>query len=330
MLTVLGLEDDEELTYRALVAVASADVDVLATQLRQVPAETRRVLGTLEQKGLVARSGGDEHRYVASPPTVALRALAVQRQMELRAAGAVIAELAETYRGARGTGSVGDLIDVIHGPQAVAQRFHQLQSAARREVVSFVRSEVVHVTAEANTAEDEAVARGVTYRVVVERAVIDGPGFLAAAEGALANGELVRVVPELPIRLVIVDQEIALVPMVSGDGERGALLVHTGGLLDGLLALFERVWRDAMPLTLTADGVVESSGESVDDVDLKIFGLLLAGLTDQAVGSHLGLSLRTVQRRVRLLMDIAGVDTRLQLGFLAARRGWVGSVAAGR
>ena len=123
---------------------------------------------------------------------------------------------------------------------------------------------------------------------------------------------------------MIVDRKIALVPMLSGDAERsGALLVHAGGLLDGLLALFERVWRDAMPLTLTARGVAEAAAEPIDDDDVKIFGLLLAGLTDQAVGSQLGLSLRTVQRRVRALMDLADVDARLQLGYQAAQRGWV-------
>jgi hypothetical protein len=33
--------------------------------------------------------------------------------------------------------------------------------------------------------------------------------------------------------------------------------------------------------------------------------------------------MRTVQRRVRHLMDVAKVETRMQLGFHAARRGWL-------
>jgi len=51
-------------------------------------------------------------------------------------------------------------------------------------------------------------------------------------------------------------------------------------------------------------------------------GLLLAGLTDQAVASQLDLSLRTVQRRLRHLQDVAGVKTRMQLGWYAAQHGW--------
>ncbi|MFI6539242.1 helix-turn-helix transcriptional regulator [Nonomuraea sp. NPDC050547] len=47
-----------------------------------------------------------------------------------------------------------------------------------------------------------------------------------------------------------------------------------------------------------------------------------AKLTDEAVAGRLGLSLRTLQRRIRQLMDLAGVRTRVQLGWQAAQRGW--------
>jgi DNA-binding NarL/FixJ family response regulator len=50
---------------------------------------------------------------------------------------------------------------------------------------------------------------------------------------------------------------------------------------------------------------------------------LLAGLTDHAVANQLGLSMRSVQRRIRVLMDLVTAETRLQLGFHAARRGWL-------
>lgn len=51
--------------------------------------------------------------------------------------------------------------------------------------------------------------------------------------------------------------------------------------------------------------------------------MLDAGLTDRAVAIQLGLSMRTVQRRVRALMDRTGVDTRFRLGAEAVQRGWI-------
>jgi DNA-binding CsgD family transcriptional regulator len=131
----------------------------------------------------------------------------------------------------------------------------------------------------------------------------------------------VRVARTLPIRLVIVDRELALVPM-AGD-THGALLIHPSPLLDALQCMFDLVWQSAARLVLDGDRVGEVDGDALEPVDATVLSLLLAGLTDQAVGKQLDLSMRTVQRRVRHLMDRADVDTRLQLGHEAARRGWI-------
>jgi DNA-binding NarL/FixJ family response regulator len=56
---------------------------------------------------------------------------------------------------------------------------------------------------------------------------------------------------------------------------------------------------------------------------LHLLSLLIAGLTDHAIAAQLGLSTRTVQRRIRVLLEMAGVQTRLQLVWHAAQRGWL-------
>ncbi len=105
------------------------------------------------------------------------------------------------------------------------------------------------------------------------------------------------------------------------------MLLQRSGLLAGLEALFETVWRQAYPLDPSnvahaADDVAELAAEGPDALDSKILALLLSGMTDQAVASQLDLSLRTLQRRLRSLMDLAGVESRMQLGWHAAREGW--------
>lgn len=320
---VLGLGQAEETAYRALVEVPSSDVEDLARRTGLHRHDIASALASLERIGLAARSGASAEHYVASPPSVALAALVVQRQEELRRAEVDIAALTEKYRQAEADRGVGDVVDVVFGVQAVAQRFLQLQAAARREVLGFSKAEVLAVSGKENTAEEAAVERGVRFRVVVERALLDRPGFFAAAEEALRAGEQVRVAPSVPIRLLVIDREIALVPLVAGDEKAvGALLVHRSGLLDALVALFDAVWQDSVPLVLGGGGVIEAAGDGLTETDARIFGLLLAGLTDQAIANQLELSLRTVQRRVRALMDTAGVQTRLQLGFQAAKLGW--------
>ncbi|ARZ67133.1 regulatory protein [Streptomyces albireticuli] len=124
----------------------------------------------------------------------------------------------------------------------------------------------------------------------------------------------------VPAELVVTDRAIALVPLTPRSGEAAeptALLVHPGVLLASLVDLFEDVWHEARPLRVRA-----TEAEGPDALDLEVLSLLLAGLTDTSVAKQLGLGLRTVQRRVKRLMELAGVTTRLQLGWHAAQRGW--------
>ena len=57
--------------------------------------------------------------------------------------------------------------------------------------------------------------------------------------------------------------------------------------------------------------------------DAHLLALMAAGLKDEVVARQLGLSLRTVRRRIARLMDELGADTRFQAGIEAARRGWL-------
>jgi len=235
--------------------------------------------------------------------------------------------LTDLYQGAAAKRAEIYLIEVVHGPPAVAQRFAQLQQGAVHEVLALVKSTVAVVCAEENVDEEIAVQRGITYRVVLERASFDDPGFFATAIESVEAGEHLRVVDSVPLRLVIADRQLALPPLLPTrqDAGGGALLVHRSGLLDALLSLFDFVWRQATPFVATADGVSEGTIHSseIDEVDAQVLGLLLAGLTDEAVGRQLGLSLRTVQRRVHRLMTVAGAGTRFQLGHAATARGWL-------
>ena len=94
----------------------------------------------------------------------------------------------------------------------------------------------------------------------------------------------------------------------------------TSGLLDLVNAMFEEAWSNAPRLFAERAEVVEPVEAPVDRDLLK---LLLLGLTDAAAGAQLGISVRTVQRRVAELMELAEVTTRIQLGAEAVRRGWV-------
>ncbi|MEV8528944.1 helix-turn-helix domain-containing protein [Streptomyces sp. NPDC052000] len=324
MLGAIGLDETRESAYRALVAVGAADVADLAHRLSLPESETERALRGLERQGLAARSSARGGRWVAAPPRVALGALLTQQRHELEQAELAAALLAEEYRAEAAEPAVHDLVEVVTGASAVAHRFHQLRLGATDEVCALVTGGPGAVTGMDDEAEERASIRGVSYRMVIEREVLWLPTGIAELSAALRRDERVRTVERVPTELVIADRSLAMVPLTGPDTEPAALVVHASGLLESLMALFETVWKDALPLRLGGGGrgIVEE-GLGPDGTDLEILSLLLAGMTDASVAKQLELGLRTVQRRVKGLMGLTGVTTRLQLGWHAYERGWV-------
>lgn len=322
MLSVLGLDEAELAAYRMLVTGPSGTAMEVSGALGVSVGKATRVIASLEAKGLVARSGTAIDHVVASPPDIALGALIVEHQEGIRQAELEMRALRERYLAASSS-RAEQVVDVVRGREAVRQRFNQLQRGARREVLEFVKGDVVAVSVDENVEEEAAISRGVTYRFLLERQTLERPGLMAAVSESIRDGVELRVTRELPIRLIVVDREIAMIPLAGAtdDQSGGALLLRAGGLLDLAVSLFEVKWRDATRLDAVVDGAVE--GSELSARERQILLMLNAGLTDRTVATRLGLSARTVQRYVADMMERAEVDTRLQLGVQATRRGWI-------
>jgi sugar-specific transcriptional regulator TrmB/DNA-binding CsgD family transcriptional regulator len=320
VLEALGLDDAHTAVYRYVLGASTASAREAAIALGMPVPRMRRLMDELERLGLLAHHESQADRLVASPPAIALKPLLQERERGLTRAHEALFELSEVYRQSAEQRSSADVVDVIFGADAVRQRLEQLQAAATREVRALVLTEVAVLSSADNVEEDRALERGVRYRVIVESGVLERPGYLQVAREVGALGEEIRVLPSLPTRLFIGDDSMALLPMRS-HGENssvGALLVHPSGLLDLVIAIFEEYWKSATRLLVDEDEL-----RTRDGVDLDLLKLLLLGLTDATVASQLGISVRTVQRRVAEMMDKAGVTTRIQLGAEAVRRGWL-------
>lgn len=80
------------------------------------------------------------------------------------------------------------------------------------------------------------------------------------------------------------------------------------------------------PTGLTTSPVVAD----VDAADLeptaatrRLLRLMRTGAIDETIARELGVSLRTVHRRITRLQDLLGARSRFQLGVIACERGWV-------
>ena len=326
MLSAIGLDEGEASVYRLLVTLGAADLADLTRRLELDEGEVGRRLHVLAQRGLATRSSVETGgRWVAAPPGVALRPLLIQQRLELEQAEQTAAALAEEYRAEASESDADTLVEVVVGGAAVSQRFLQLQLGAEREVMAFVTDNPVAVSGPENEAEGVAVARGVTYRIVIERALLTSPEEFAEVSASLGRDVNIRVVDRVPTKLVVADGLLAMVPLSGKGSEPAALVIHASGLLESLSGLFESVWREATPLVLVGPGsetMVEAQ-IGPDAYDLQVMSLLLAGFTDASIAMQLDVGLRTVQRRVQGLMQLAGATSRLQLGWHAHDRGWI-------
>lgn len=323
MLDAAGLTPLEEAVYRALVAVPSAGLVELRGHLDCTTSQLRHALSRLEGLGLVSRTPGRRPRYVAAPPDVAIEPLVLGQQLRLEQVRAQAAAMMEGYRAARHSRGTGELVEVVVGGDAIAQRFEQLQRAARVQVCAFVTPPFLADSSDDHyrTIELQQLARGVRYRTVYDHDGFAVQGGVEAMLDDVAAGEQVRIAGHLPIKLFLVDDAMAFVPMTgTEDAQPGAVMVHPSGLLTALAALFEQVWDRAAPFE---PGRERAGVEPLGADGSRILAMLRAGFTDAAMARQLDTSTRTVQRRIRELMDAADAGTRFQLGVRSIELGWV-------
>ena len=294
-----GLSPEAEKLYLAMLR---GDADAGPDRARE----------ELERLGLVRDND-------VRPPRSALAAIASSHEAAAVRARETAEFLAAAYaeRGAREV----DFVEVLKGADEVISTFEEMQSQAKSAIRALDPGSYLSPQPEASPAQPPALARGIAYRVVYESALLQTERGLASVQESIAVGEQARTFPGVPLKLVIADADRALiaVPTVTG-GNVVALLVHPSVLLSALIELFEAFWR--MAVSITPGGQEDTNAEPTT-ATRQLMALLSAGLTDESIARELGISERTVHRRVSRLQQLLGAQTRFQLGVQASRQGWL-------
>jgi DNA-binding CsgD family transcriptional regulator len=266
----------------------------------------------LERLGLVR---DDDVR----PPRSALAAIASSHEAAAVRARETAEMLARAY--AEHQTKEVDFVEVLTDADEVISAFEEMQSQARTEIRALDPGSYLSPQPEASPAQPPALARGVGYRVVYDSQLLQTELGFASVQESISVGEQARAFPGVPLKLVIADSDRALiaVPTVTG-GNVVALLIHPSVLLSALIELFEAFWRMAVSIT---PGGQHDTHEEPTTATRRLMALLSAGLTDEAIARELGISERTVHRRVSRLQQLLGAQTRFQLGVQASRRGWL-------
>ncbi|WP_433789177.1 LuxR C-terminal-related transcriptional regulator [Actinoplanes sp. CA-252034] len=191
--------------------------------------------------------------------------------------------------------------------EAARARIAVLTAAERREHLAINTEERISAEAAAVAApqDRELVARGVRLRA------ISLPPRDGRPRETVPSGAEYRETTGLPLKLMVFDRHTALFPADPARFDAGAIQVTDPDTVAHLTQLFHRIWRTARdpfrqevpPIELTAR-------------EQAILALLTDGYSEEAAGTMLGLSRRTVVYTLRALMDRLGVQNRFQLALV--------------
>lgn len=326
ILEPVGLGADESVAYQQLLARPRLTAAELAELLRLPVGRVRRALGNLSEAGLVTRiASTSPGRFTPAPPDIAIDALALRRQEELDRLR-VRARQLTLGMADRPRGGPVDLVELVEGTSAVLQHLSQIQLSAQQEVCIVDCPPYLTGTPPPpdNPEELQALRRGVRWRALYHAPVLAAPGRMEHTLACIAAGEEARSLPDVHLKMAIVDQRIAMIPLSFAEAETGVrILIHPSPLLSVLITCFDLLWERAAPL---AAGAAPEDGPVADDPgaqDKELLAMLAAGMKDRAIARALGVAERTVTRRITHLMARLGVETRFQAALQAAKRGWL-------
>ncbi|MET7653532.1 MULTISPECIES: LuxR C-terminal-related transcriptional regulator [unclassified Streptomyces] len=324
MLEALGLRPALEAVYRLLLSQPEWGLHQIAEHLGLPEPEVRNVLDELADLHLLQPSRS-EGEFMTVSPEVGLGVLlnrnelelsARQRQLEdARASVAAIVSQFSTHRHAP------EVVRQLFGLETVRRRLEELAEIARTECLSFFPggAQKPDVMESSKPLDQMALERGVVLRTLYQDSFRRDPDTFEYVRWLASLGGQTRTVPSLPMLMVIVDREVALVPIDPEDARQGALEVRSRGMVEALHVLFTRFWDSG--LSWHEQDSPDSDGLSRRERELLY--LLASGHTDEAIGKKLGLSLRTVRRTASGLISRLGARSRFEAGVLAARAGWL-------
>jgi DNA-binding Lrp family transcriptional regulator len=322
-LGVLGFTDREERLYRLLLRNAGRPLSELAALAGLPTGELREQVARFTGLGIVELQEDDV--VVPRPPEEALGRLLGEEVRRVRSRGeqldavrTLLPSLQADHLAA--TAPKGEVVEVerLRGTDDVVAMIRSLSAASTGDLL-WLRPDPWNVAGgdDLDTSVMDLIRSGRRSRAIYQVDVLrNAPGTLRRRAEA---GEHVRVLAEVPTRLAVLGSSAALVAEQFDIVDERRLVLRQPSMISALILLFEGLWEKAMPVP-GFDAHREAQGASAQRLLLT---QLSGGAKDEQIARALGLSVRTVRRRVADLMDELGASSRFQAGVEAVRRGWL-------
>jgi DNA-binding CsgD family transcriptional regulator/sugar-specific transcriptional regulator TrmB len=323
----LGVDEATFAVYHALLRHPDSTPDEVAALVNMSVTEVHGLMDKLRGLELLVPTWTNPDGEHAVHPRVGLTGLAERRRAELNkllgdlkeaeASAEVVSEQYNELLTARTSGDV----EVLKGRENASRRIEELAQKARQTFWGLVPAHIDDTIHPVDRSPDvPLLERGLRMRTVYLQSMTASKAALEYAEALHRLGGEVRATPTLPMRLLIFDQEIAIMPMDPENPTSGAVIHRSPAVVSVALALFDAYWARA---TEMFDPDERDDSTPLTPHEAEVLRLLAGGAKDEQVARLLGISLRTARRITANLSERLDAASRFELGVAAAKRGWV-------
>jgi sugar-specific transcriptional regulator TrmB len=138
-------------------------------------------------------------------------------------------------------------LEVIRDPVAVGMKLREILNETQLTTSTFGMAGLpTRRTLKASESRNEEMfKRGVRSRTVYLAKVRRSRTALEYVQWLNDRGSEVRTISSLPLRMIISDDKIAIVPIDQNNDAKGIVVIRQPSVLTGLVALFETIWTNA-------------------------------------------------------------------------------------
>jgi hypothetical protein len=200
-------------------------------------------------------------KYAATAPEIAIDLLLTAHRDDLsrmeRDARGMVKDLKPAYEAGQVHTDPLEYIEVLRDRRAINERFAELQNAVKKEILVFTKPP--YATPPQENVEGLEVIQTHEARSLYEFSVFDEPAVMRGVQRFVEAGEQARFVPELPLKLVIIDETIVMFGMedpVAGSAELTIVVVEHQSLAKVLKTAFDAIWKTGLTFEQAHDLLV--------------------------------------------------------------------------
>jgi DNA-binding CsgD family transcriptional regulator len=313
--------------YRAALADSDVTVAKLADLLAATSDEVDKAVARLAEFGLVRYGDGDV--LIAVSPMLAEATVLGAEDLELGARRAAIERRRDTIRrlvpmwNAVSQGVLNENhVDVISDQSEIANVLMHYADRCEEELLSVAPGRLASTRIDGRTRLGNVYSarRGIRTRALYQHTALRDRATRAYLHELAANGAKIRLAPSVPGRSLVIDRQVALLPIPTEDpGRHGLAVVRDRNVIAWVVATFEQLWAEAAPF----EDVIEREHDDteLDQTRAAILRLMAEGEKDEAISRRLSISVRTCRRHIADYMAQVGASSRFQAGVIAARAG---------